>query len=256
MGEKRELFNELKEKVDQMVNHSDDVVEVHFIAKLKNKSKLEFNYDEEVEKRLLKGKTIYKPISVFNSIIDMLASIASITFLVLACVFFLNGTGLQNTFITNSFAFWIAYFVFSSVYHLFNRNNYSKNVLFAIKQYLLILSFSVTAFCSLAIYSGPFLSYFAIGIFAAVSIFFTAINTKGGQDASNVVLAIMSFLPLSFVEEDIFLTILVMLMIITAIVPVFFGKNKKDRVSRAKTNGTFAIAVVSLLFVMIGQHLG
>lgn len=256
MSEKIELFKELQTKVDQMTSHYEDVIEVHFIAKLKNKSKLEFNYDEEVNKRLLKGKTIYKPISTFNSVIDMIAALTTITILILTCVFLLNGTTLQNTFITNALSIWIAFFTFSSVYHLFNRNSYSKNILFLIRQSLLICSILVTALASLTLYDATFISYFVLGIFAAIAIFFTVINTNGSISASNAVLGLMSIFLFSFVDGDKYLLSLSIIILIAAIVPVLANKRKSEQIRKTKTNGIFNLSVVIMFTLVVFQILG
>ena len=244
MSDKVTTFKELKLKLNEIVDHYDELDYLNFDAKLKNGNKFNFNYDsksfDNPQKTLKHG---YHPISVFNAIIDILASCIMISFLAVTAVkAHLNGMTLAM--VINTFIFFILYFIVSAIYHFFDQGSRARKPLYLVRFGLsnvpLILLLS-----SLFIINDTSKVFFILTFaFAALSVFFISFGTKFGQRAANSSYIAYAIIILVIAKGNVSLTGIAIMLIIAGLIPML----TPSRWHKPATNGVFLVATVSFFF--------
>jgi hypothetical protein len=181
---KEKRFADFSGKVQEICQHYDQVEDMKFTANLKNGTTFRFKFDAEEYDKAKEEKRPYKPVSVFNSIIDMIGAGLSIAGIVV-----LHGNLIA--LLASSFLFCV--FAFSAIGHLLDEGRTRSRLVFA----NLEEAFKVIFLC---LYNGMFASstqyHFSALVtvtllLGALSLLLLSIQTKGAGTASKLVSAMI-----------------------------------------------------------------
>lgn len=194
--ERKEMFEDFSRRVNELLVHSDEIQDLRFNARLKNGTRFSFDYDSD---RFSKDESTEKgklhPVSVFNAVVDIIAGIMMIVFMI---VFLSKGksSNAMVAAVTVSFVSFFLFFCVSAVYHLFDEGRKrTLHVLFQIRNTLLAISSALMCFCVTLSSAGlpMMMTLPVLLLFAALSVFFSSLGTKTGFRASGLTLTLMAF---------------------------------------------------------------
>ena len=239
----KEVLDEFKLRVNEILDHSDNVETIKFRASLKNGVKFNFDYNIKNFEKTEKEK--YVPNSIINAILAILFASFSIVFLALR-------SGLSNA-LNMVYVLGLIFFVISSVSHFMTKTSVVTNkIFFNIKEIvsLIILGVIALAFVDLGFVN---LFYSNIAILAIIiSIFLISIRTKVALLASNIS-AIAACVTLSIVLLPNFNAILIFVPIVLRYVISLLNGLKVKFITNEFNNSCdiFYFFSIYLLFIFI-----
>ncbi|MGN0907375.1 MAG: hypothetical protein ACI4NM_09530, partial [Bullifex sp.] len=183
--DKKDVFEQFRQRTAEIADHAEDVAEIKFCASLKNGTKFSFVYDSEtfdVEKK----KEVN---SAVNGVSDIISALVTVALLALTAVEAIAPSVWLSAILVS--AFFICYYIISAVYHLFSVNHRrTSRVLLLVRHFFLLLSLSLMTLEMTGITeSSSALALFA-GAAAVLSLFLALLTTKGGMIASDIMIAV------------------------------------------------------------------
>ncbi|MFA6844308.1 MAG: hypothetical protein WCR02_01140 [Sphaerochaetaceae bacterium] len=181
-----ELFQNFKEQVDQICQHNEGVENLHFNAKLKNGTSFNFNYSSELYRKSMEKKEPYQPLSVFNSIVDIIGAAITLFFV------FVSFTNLPIAIL---FLCLLACFIFSCLNHLFDINVHRPHIIFTnLGEACKVVALSCLNYAVASLYqyqiSVVLISTLIIG---ALALLFLSMQTRMAQKASLAMCILLPF---------------------------------------------------------------
>ena len=244
-NELKALFNDFKNQVDEISQHSDKVKKLDFNCTLLNGTGFKFNYD--ISKYNKKTKT-YKPATTFNAIVDILSTMISITFLVLFLSHKVNLNFEAPTFsrllIVTLFSFLIGFYVLRAIYHLFHASSLVRNPLFRVSEAVKLVILLNINFLVAVLFGAKNINVviFTSFILIALALLCMGIGTKLAFKIEMFFTSLLPFLMLigSYDFSFIFCSII---LSISSFIYIILGDNE------AKTNSIFMLLGISLLAI-------
>ncbi|MGH0053147.1 MAG: hypothetical protein ACQ5SW_07150 [Sphaerochaetaceae bacterium] len=236
MDDVHKIFSDFKNRVDEIAEHAEHVHSVSFKAELKNGTSFNFSYNAEKFAKIQEPRGAFKAYSVFNGIVDIIASLASIALLV---YLILKMIAVQELALLPvlTYALFIMSFIFSALFHFFSPEQKAHLIFSYLKESTKIFAL---AFVNLlwAYRLNPSMITLVQSltlVLIAIAFLFLSGRTQLSVQISLVITALLPLVSL-FADasmESLLRTILFSLWSITAL---FF---KQD--SRMKTNSIFAL---------------
>jgi hypothetical protein len=197
MDELTNVFADFKRQVDEIAGHAQQVYRVDFSAKLKNGTSFNFTYNSDTFNRSRKDRQRYRPASVFNAVVDIIGGSTAIFLLVFLLVGLsgrIPGVSVSPLWSVLAFSFFIAYFIISSLYHLFDMDSPARQVFSNLSEALKVISLSAANICTVLLADPGRLpmAVLATLVIAATSLLFLSMGTRGSSKAS---LAFTTLLP-------------------------------------------------------------
>ena len=249
--EKKEMFEEFKGRVDEILDHYEELERLSFTARLRNGTRFAFDFDiDSFNRNEERGRTRTpsRPVSVFNAVIDIIASVMAI------CLLIVNVAQSDASAATVlAFTSAIVLFAVSAVYHLFDeRMARTVKVLFLVRMGLLSLTFALVSGAVVSLSGGSALLAFPVTLlFASLALFLTSLGTSGGFRAASAVLALMSLAAILFSGSRTGLVILTQaLMCLSALVPATLPAQKSRMLDGCRTNGIFLAVALASFFLL------
>lgn len=244
MKELETVFREFQSQVEEISQHAQQVQDLVFRARLKNGTSFRFTYDAE---RFAKqqGERIHAhPLSVFNGILDIVAALLAITFLIVQL-----SIGFDNLFLLLCYASFILTFSLSSLYHFFEPDTRSHFVFLNLREITKLLSLFLVnitiayTFAPASIVMVRSLSLFLV----AASLLFLSGRTQLSQQVSFL---ISSLLPLVSLVSQIGLESILRVLIFSlwSLLTMLFKKE-----SRMHSSSIFALIGVVLFTLELGM---
>lgn len=203
MDEVQDLFSEFERQVGEITSHAQQVHKIDFSAKLRNGTYFNFSYNSDTYNRKFnqEGKRSYNPGSVFNAVVDIVGSSAAITLLVILALVIKGrpaGFGKAQILVLLSYSCFTAFFIISSLYHLFNRESEVRFVFYNVKETLKVLALGCAniALSMLASFETSSSVLFFTLLIGSVSILLLSLGTQGGAKASLAFCVVLPYLPL------------------------------------------------------------
>ncbi len=217
-----ELFQSFQEQVNEISRHANQVSKLKFSANLKNGTSFRFHYDADTYG---KGKVNYKPLSVFNAIVDIIGAMATISLMVLH---------IQKGMWIICSVMMLVFFCTNAVMHLLDeRRERTISVLFST---ICAMKTVFLCFYNFFVAQGVQSVLVSTLSISALSLLLLSMQTKGAERASAIILFILPFMNLLGGIGNIFLPGSDALFGLWALGPAFFGK--KNKVS---SNSIFAL---------------
>lgn len=244
MKELETVFKEFQSQVEEISQHAQQVQDLVFRARLKNGTSFRFTYDAE---RFAKqqGERIHAhPLSVFNGILDIVAALVGITFMVVQL-----SLGFDNLFLLLCYASCILTFSLSSLFHFFEPDTRSHFVFLNLREIAKMLSlFLVNITVAYAFAPSSLVVVRSLSLLlVAASLLFLSGRTHLSQQVSYL---LSSLLPLVSLVSVIGLESImrVMLFSIWSLVTLLF-----KRESRMHTSSIFALIGLVLFTLELGM---
>jgi predicted membrane channel-forming protein YqfA (hemolysin III family) len=201
MDELTNVFADFQRQVKEISEHAQQVHKIEFSAKLKNGTFFTFNYNSDTFNREAKGKRKYSPTSIFNAIIDIIGAFGAIfllVYLILTVEIYRQNFGFSSVWGILTFSFFIAFFVVSSLYHLFDKDSPALAVFCNIFESLKIITLCSANICYILLVNPDKMIPVVLGSlgFAAASFLFLSMGTHGSLRASLLFTTILPFISL------------------------------------------------------------
>ena len=248
--EKKEMFEEFKGRVDEILDHYEELERLSFTARLRNGTRFAFDFDiDSFNRNEERGRTRTpsRPVSVFNAVIDIIASVMAI------CLLIVN-VAHSDASAATVLAFTSAIVLFAvRVYHLFDeRMARTVKVLFLVRMGLLSLTYALVSGAVVSLSGGSALLAFPVTLlFASLALFLTSLGTSGGFRAASAVLALMGLAAILFSGDRTGLVILTQaLMCLSALVPASLPAQKSRMLDGCRTNGIFLAVALASFFLL------
>lgn len=253
MEDKKAMMASIKERIDEIFSHSEEISELHFDARIQNGTRFQFNYNAEEFAHSGKDRVKKYRISTLNAVIDIIGATLCVALLVLACVNCLKGEAASDAFVIMTFCCFLAFFTESSVYHLFNENHARAiRTLFIVRHALLTLSLmAMTCALSLRVKSGN-ISYLLSFFVVALSIFFSFLDTKLSNYLANLSHILFPLLMLLFIPFSYQILCLASMLILSALASSLLPGVKNSVIRASKSNGIFLIMSLFLFYLALG----
>lgn len=245
---KKEVFESFKSRIEEIVNHYDEVEEIKFYALLKNGTR--FNFDFDIARfEMAKKKEVN---SVVNGVCDIIAALATIAMLAISTI--QNSLSTQMILETLTYSFFILFSVMSSIYHLFSVNHQrTSRVLLLVRQFILnVTIFLLTATLVKATSNSMFLTLTFL-LLSVLSLFLSLLATKGGLKAGNIIISIIG-LVLVFSNQDLYIVYISLSLIINGLLNAIFDSDKTKIAGTIKTTSLFYLLSI-LFFFLFFEHL-
>lgn len=245
---KKEVFESFKARVDEIVNHYDEVEELKFTALLKNGTK--FNFDFDIARFEVARKK--ESNSVVNGVSDIIATLATIAMLSISTIH--NSFSSQMVLETLTYSFFILFFIISTIYHLFSVNHQrTSRVLLLVRQFILnVTIFLLTATLVTATTNNMFLTLTFL-LLSVLSLFLSLLATKGGLKAGNIIISIIG-LVLIFSNQNLYIIFISLALIINGLLNAIFDNDKTKIALTIKTTSLFYLLSL-LFFFLFFEHL-
>ncbi len=248
--EKKNLMNDIKDKVDEILSHGEEISELHFDARLLNGTRFQFNYDdEEFKKSGNAGRRVTRQrISALNGVIDIIAAALAITLMIISCVSFFSGRA-ADAFMILTFAFFLVFFTESSVYHLMPDNHKrALRALYLVRHALLSLSLAaMTSALGFFAYSGKPVFLLSL-VVLALSVFLSCLGTKFGTRVSALSLILYPVLMIVNVPASFQSVCLAAALTLPALLAGLLPDAKSAVIKAARTNGIFYLISLPLFY--------
>ena len=126
MMDRRQLFDDFSQRVDQIMEHQDEISLLRFDARLKNGTRFSFDYDSErfdKASRPARPAGGRHPVSVSDAVVDMIASLVTLNLLIVSSARFVTLS--EGTFacVLLTYVSFFVFFTTSAVYHLFDEGH-------------------------------------------------------------------------------------------------------------------------------------
>ncbi len=240
--EKRELFEDFRARIDEIVQHSDEVETLHFSARLRNGTNFSFSFDADrfERDRMNPDGGRLRPVSVFNSVVDMIGAAIALPLMIVNIA-----SGSSSAFQVLTFTAFFVFFAASAVYHLFDTGmTRTLKVLAAVRTGLLSLSLCLMyTGLSVSRGSGIYIPFTVMLLLAALCIFLTSLATRTAARAAGLVQALIALSALIFMtDRDVNAVMTVALGAAGALIGVFAPEGRHN----VRTLGIFfLVALVS-----------
>ena len=222
-----ELFEDFRTQVNEIANHAGQVSKLKFSAQLKNGTSFRFHYDADT---FGKEKKLYKPLSAYNAIIDIIGSAVTIAMMVMH---------ISNLFWVLACIFAFTFFIANAVMHLFDEERIRTiTILFHLSCAIKIVFLCLFNFTFAPGVQSVVITTLGIG---ALSLLLLSIQTKGAVRASSITLATLPFMNLLGGISSLFLPGSDLVFALWALGPAAFGGKMKVR-----SNSIFAIIGIML----------
>ncbi|WP_320129341.1 hypothetical protein [uncultured Sphaerochaeta sp.] len=201
MDELTNVFADFQKQVQEISDHAQQVHRVEFFAKLKNGTSFNFSFNSDTFNRLESGKRTYRPVSIFNAIIDIIGGSAAI-FLLVYYVIVLEEHSASflpaSLWSIVTFCFFIGSFVVSCLYHLFDRESSVRHVFSTVAEALKIITLALVNISSVLLMNPAKIIPALLGtlLFAAMAFLFLSMGTQGGSRASLSFAVMLPFIAL------------------------------------------------------------
>ena len=259
MMDRRQLFDDFSQRVDQIMEHQDEISLLRFDARLKNGTRFSFDYDSErfdKASRPARPAGGRHPVSVFDAVVDMIASLVTLNLLIVSGARFvaLSGGAFACVLLTH-----VSFFVFfstSAVYHLFDESHArTVKVLSMVRMGLLSLSVMLITDSMCLVCGRSSMLTFPVQLFiAALSVFFTSLSTRGGFRAASLAHCLAYLASLAFMEPDAYGVTVVVLGVVSGLVPALVPTSGSRIVRAGRTIGLFHLVTVIAFFQMVAMH--
>ncbi len=235
MQDVQKVFSDFKTQVEEIADHCEQVHSLTFRAELRNGTSFNFSYNAEKFARDHGQKLPYEPVSLFNAILDIIATLSTIALLVT----FLTTTQFNSTLLlaTLLYSSFIVTFTLSALYHFMGRNRKAHIIFMNLKEIGKILTLALLNIMvawmldSISIFQIRPLTF----ILVAISLLFLSGRTTLSRQVSLAVAALLPLLSLlaSFSLDSI---IRCLLFSLWSLVPLFAKPE-----SRMHSNSIFAL---------------
>ena len=194
MDELEQVFSDFKNQVSEIAQHAKQVSTVTFKADLKNGTSFNFSYNADKFAKAQEGKRSYRPLSISNAIVDIIAALGATALLL---VFLLIENRTDISFIL-SYALLVTFFVLSATFHFFDRESRSHFIFYYLKETAKILSLALinTAVITYGQHSMHTTARSLSLIIVAISLLFLSGRTKLSLQASLATAALLPFISL------------------------------------------------------------
>ena len=173
----KEVLDEFKLRVNEILDHSDNVETIKFRANLKNGIKFNFDYNTKDFEKLDKAK--YVPNSVINAVLAIIFFSFSIVFLALRHH--------VSSAVNMVFVISMAYFILSSISHFMSKTSIIPNkVFFNIKEIITLVIIGVLSYSFVQLKLIDILYSNLVILALIISVFLISVRTKVALISSNV----------------------------------------------------------------------
>ncbi|AEV28160.1 putative membrane protein, hemolysin III [Sphaerochaeta pleomorpha str. Grapes] len=201
MDELTNVFADFQKQVKEISDHAPQVHKIEFSAKLKNGTSFNFNFNSDTFNRQPRSERNYKPVSVFNAIVDIIGASGAIfllVYLIITIETYHPTFGSSAIWSILAFSFFIAFFTISSVYHLFDKDSPVQPVFYSVSESLKIVTLASVNICYVLLVNPEKFIPAVLGTLglAAASFLFLSIGTHGGLRASLAFTTLLPFVSL------------------------------------------------------------
>jgi len=247
--EKNDAFNDFKEQALRIAEHSDEVETLYFNARLKNGTKFNFSYNESDKWKSMRGEKRIN--SVANAVTDIASAACSIVIIVmLTFKESLSFEALTLSIVTASL--FVALFVFSAVYHLFEMSHEKAiSAMSGVREGAVAASLLSMGMALIVKRGWDMPLVCLMLIFAFAEVFFYSLLTRGGIRASSICRILLSaviMMVAGIKSESVFLFISVATSSICQMISV--GKDSKA-MRTVRTNGIFLFAALLMFYFLV-----
>lgn len=257
--DRRQLFDDFSQRVDQIMEHQDEISLLRFDARLKNGTRFSFDYDSErfdKASRPARSAGGRHPVSVFDAVVDMIASLVTLNLLIVSSARFMTLS--EGTFacVLLTYVSFFVFFTTSAVYHLFDESHArTVKVLSMVRMGLLSLSVMLITDSMCLVCGRSSMLTFPVQLFiAALSVFFTSLSTRGGFRAASLAHCLAYLASLAFMEPDAYGVTVVVLGVVSGLVPALVPTSGSRIVRAGRTIGLFHLVTVIAFFQMVAMH--
>lgn len=256
--ERGQLFDDFKGRVDEIMEHQDEISVLRFDARLKNGTRFSFDYDSERFEKAARadGQPRHRhPVSVFNAVLDIIAAMVAMNLMIVAGA---RAHGISDgayACLLLTFISFFAMFTVSAVYHLFDEGHArTVRVLYSVRMALLAICVMLLADSMCLIGTQGSMLTFPVQLFlAALSVFLTSLSTKGGSRAASLMTSIAYLVSCAFVDLDVGTITVIALGTLSGMVPALVPSSS-TRMRAAGTTGLFHLVTLIAFFQMAGMH--
>ena len=256
--DRRQLFDDFSQRVDQIMEHQDEISLLRFDARLKNGTRFSFDYDSErfdKASRPARPAGGRHPVSVFDAVVDMIASLVTLNLVIVSSARFVTLS--EGTFacVLLTYVSFFVFFTTSAVYHLFDEGHArTVKVLSMVRMGLLSLSVMLITDSMCLVCGRSAMLTFPVQLFlAALSVFLTSLSTKGGSRAASLMTSIAYLVSCAFVDLDVGTITVIALGTLSGLVPALVPSSS-TRMRTAGTTGLFHLVTLIAFFQMAGMH--
>jgi len=133
MDDVQKIFSDFKNRVDEIATHAEHVHSVSFKAELKNGTSFNFSFNAEKFAKAKNPEGAFKSYSIFNGIVDIIASLSSIAMIAYLILQMPDGQGVRVlTFLT--YSLFIISFICSALFHFFSTEQKAHVIFSYIKE--------------------------------------------------------------------------------------------------------------------------
>ncbi len=235
MDDIQKIFSDFKAKVDEIAAHSEHVHSIHFKAALKNGTSFNFTYNAEKFAKQKNPKGAFKSYSIFNGIVDIVATLTGIAILVYCILSMLSSNGILPLAVL-TYALFIVTFICSALFHFFSVEQKAHLIFSYLKESSKIITLAVMNLFLAHLLDPLSLSMvrsYTLVIIALAFLFLSG-RTKLSLQVSLAITALLPFVSL-IVQVSLDSILRVLLFSLWSVATLVF---KHD--SRMKTNAAFA----------------
>ncbi len=236
MDDVHKIFSDFKNRVDEIATHAEHVHSVSFKAELKNGTSFNFSFNAEKFAKTKDPKGAFKSSSIFNGIVDIIASLSSIAIIVYLIQQMLDGQGVSSLVVL-TYSLFITSFICSALFHFFSSEQKAHLIFSYLKESAKIFALA-SANLLLAHIQEPssliMVRSFVLVLLALAFLFLSG-RTQLSLQVSLAITALLPFVAL-IVDTSIDSILRCLLFSLWSIATLVFKSE-----SRMKTNSAFAL---------------
>jgi hypothetical protein len=250
MDDVHKIFTDFKNRVDEIAEHAEHVHSVSFKAELKNGTSFNFSFNAEKFAKAKDPKGTFKSYSIFNGIVDIVASLSTIAIIIYLMNQMVEGQGV-NLLVVLTYSLFIISFICSALFHFFSIEQRAHLIFSYIKESAKIFALALVnlLWAHLQEPSSLTMVRSLVLVLIALAFLFLSGRTHLSLQVSLAITALLPFVSLA-VDMSLDSILRCTLFSLWSVATLVFKP-----VSRMRTNSAFALMGVLSLSTALGALL-